>query len=107
MRNVKVVETLIVSSIILINKIVIVNKLTTRKLRKELISFLKENNAFIPFIINVAKQNNLSITELCSKVIHARNVIGLSFVFRSTNQGSYYWTRLDLKWRKHYRLNLK
>ena len=78
-----------------------------KQLRKEFIKFLKENNAFIPFVVQLSIQGNTSLTEHLSlfspsNILHGDSygIIKCAFKWSITPQSSKFWKNLDIKWKR-------
>jgi len=68
-------------------------------MKKEFIKFLKENNALIPFICNLALGPNLSLSQYLNKRKNdPRLWMDHGFLWLYTSEGIGYWRALKAKW---------
>lgn len=79
--------------------------LTLAEYRYEFIKFLKENNAFIPFVVNLSIGKNMTLTKII-KLYPTDNILACSFKWINALQGKRYWGLLSKKWRLHLDLRI-
>lgn len=82
-----------------------------KNLRQEFIKFLKEHDAFVPFVCNLAHEpqasyrydtNEMTLSKYISLVAKekgAGDLIFFSFNWDFTSQGFDYWEQLNAEWR--------
>ena len=70
-------------------------------MRKEFIKFLKEHNAFVPFVVQLSHREKISLTEHLAAFKNSRLIeclVVYAFVWRHSLQGYRYWREIHCKW---------